>query len=173
MDEVDRLAAHIGFREFGESLQAAANAVFPNDSQCRYKKVHALILCWEDEDPSLPVSIEIEKLFSVFEDVYHFESEVWKIPDEDCHSEVNEKILEFNKKGGKRKDHLKIVYYAGHAKLTSNRLLAWTRYVSLHVFVSNISSSLQVAGATTKALGAPQSSGAVFRMCLKNQRAMR
>jgi hypothetical protein len=130
LDEIDRWAAHIGLQEFAEGLQAAAKAVFPNETGSRYTKVFVLILCWKDEDPNLPVSIEISRLFDVFKDTYHFETEIWQIPDEDCHSIVNEKILEFNKLGGKRKDHLKIVYYAGHAKLTSNRLLAWTRYAS-------------------------------------------
>lgn len=78
MDEIDRWAAHIGLQEFGESLQAAANAVFPNDSQSRYTKVHVLMLCWEDEDPNLPVSIEIQKLFDVFTDIYRFETEIWR-----------------------------------------------------------------------------------------------
>lgn len=32
-DDIDRWRAHIGLREFGDGLQAAAKAVFPNEQQ--------------------------------------------------------------------------------------------------------------------------------------------
>jgi hypothetical protein len=63
-----------------------------------------------------------EGLYNIFKGVYHFDTEVWDIPDEDCHVEVNQKILDFSKTGGNSKDDLKIVYYAGHGRLM-NRLL--------------------------------------------------
>jgi hypothetical protein len=87
------------------------------------------MLCWEDEDPQLPVSIEIQKLLEVFRDTYHYATEVWRIPDQGCHSKLNKKILDFTEIGSDSKEHLKIVYYAGHARLTKNRLLTWTRSV--------------------------------------------
>jgi len=126
-DEIDRWQHHIAFQQFGDDLQSAAAAIFPNTATSRYKNVYVLMIKWEDEDPKLPVSQEIKNLERVFKDIYHFETEVWSIPDVDCHAEVNEKILDFKRVGGNCKDDLKIVYYAGHGKLTRNRQLSWTR----------------------------------------------
>jgi hypothetical protein len=61
----------------------------------RYTAVHVLLLCWEDEDPKLPVSIEVEELRDVFKNVYNFDAEVWKIPSEGSHKLLNRKILDF------------------------------------------------------------------------------
>jgi hypothetical protein len=115
-------------KAFGENLQKAANAVFPNDNKSRYIKVSVLLLSWQDEDPKLPVSDEIKILEEIFRAMYHFETEHWKIPDENSHYVVNEKVLAFVKPGGQSAEHLKIIYYAGHARLTHERSLAWTRY---------------------------------------------
>lgn len=87
-DDISRWLCHIDLQSFGKGLQAAARAVFPNTSKSRYTKVSVLTLCWEDEDPNLPVSIEIEKLKSVFRDMYGFETELWKIPDRNCLSRL-------------------------------------------------------------------------------------
>jgi len=127
LDDIDRWQFHISLQEFGEGLHAAAKAVFPNDARSRYSKVFALILCWEDEDPQLPVSVEINRLFQVFRYTYNFQTEVWKIPNHNCHAKTNQKILDFVEEGDDNSRHLKIVYYAGHAKLSKNRLLTWTR----------------------------------------------
>lgn len=127
LDDIDRWRYHISLQEFGEGLHAAAQAVFPNDARSRYTKVFVLMLCSEDEDPNLPVSTEIDKLFDVFKNTYNFETEVWKIPDRNCHARSNQKILDFVETGGDSPNHLKIVYYAGHAKLSKNRLLTWIR----------------------------------------------
>jgi hypothetical protein len=126
-EDIDRWQHHIAFQQFGEDLQAAAAAVFPNTRTSRYRKVYVLMLKWEDEDPKLPVSEEIKRLDRVFKDVYHFETEIWSIPDFDCHAAVNQKILDFKRIGCNCKNDLKIVYYAGHGKLTKNRLLSWIR----------------------------------------------
>lgn len=127
IDDFDRWQSHIGLKTFGEGLNAAAKAIFPNERRSRYTKVYVLMLSWADEDPDLPVSIEILNLYKVFKDIYHFDVEVWRIPDDACHIELNQKVLDFVKLGGDSDDHLKIVYYAGHARLTKNRRLAWTR----------------------------------------------
>ena len=58
LSDIDRWQHHISLQSFGDGLQAAANAVFPNVSNSRYSKVSVLMLCWEDEDPGLPVSLE-------------------------------------------------------------------------------------------------------------------
>ena len=130
-DDISRWQWHIGLQDFGKSLQVAANAIFPNTSKLRYKTVSTLLLSWEDEDPNLPVSIEINELSAVFEDGYGFETEKWKIPDQNSHARLNRKILDFVVTEDDPRDYLFIVYYAGHAKLTSDRLLSWTRFVAL------------------------------------------
>src|SRR5450756_711788 len=61
-DDISRWQCHIDLETFGQSLHAAAKAIFPNTSKTRYKKVSVLMLCWEDEDPKLPVSEEIKNL---------------------------------------------------------------------------------------------------------------
>jgi hypothetical protein len=125
--DFDKWLYHTGFKEWGDDLHEAAKAVFPNTAPARYRNVHVLMLKWEDEDPNLPVSREITRLFKVFQDLYRFQTEVWDIKDVACHAEVNQKILDFSRLGGDNKEDLKIVYYAGHGKLTKNRLLSWTR----------------------------------------------
>jgi hypothetical protein len=127
-DEIDQWRCHIALQRFGRELQEAANNAFPNTTTSRYTNVYVLLLSWEDEDPQLPVSLEILELFRVFKDIYRFETETWHIPEDDCHAEVCQKILDFKKVGGNSQEHLKIVYYAGHGKLERNRLLSWTRY---------------------------------------------
>jgi hypothetical protein len=72
LDDIDRWTSHIDMQRFGESLQVAVNAVFPNETKSRYKRVSVLMLSWADEDPRLPVSMEIDKLAAVLEDTYHF-----------------------------------------------------------------------------------------------------
>ncbi|KAL5315687.1 hypothetical protein ACEPPN_016557 [Leptodophora sp. 'Broadleaf-Isolate-01'] len=124
--DIDRWRYHIGLKQFGEALGAAAKAVFPNTSKSRYTRVSVLMIQWEDEDPRLPVSIEIEKLYDVFTKIYHFETEIWKIPDQGSHASTNRKILDFIENDSK--DHLRIIYYAGHGELTKNRLLSWTSW---------------------------------------------
>lgn len=126
--DIDHWQCHIDLREFGQCLQAAANAVFPNEATSRYTDVSVLMLCWEDEDPQLPVSFEITRLFEVFQDIYHFNTEIWKIPDENPHHRLNKKILDFVEPTDSSNEHLKVVYYAGHGKLSRERTLLWTRY---------------------------------------------
>ena len=93
-EEITRWLCHVDLQSFGEGLQAAAKAVFPNPSRSRYTKVSVLTLSWEDEDPNLPVSIEIEKLEAMFRDVYGFATEHWSVPDRNSHAQLNRKILD-------------------------------------------------------------------------------
>ncbi|KAK0108101.1 hypothetical protein ONS95_002922 [Cadophora gregata] len=124
--DLDRWRYHIDFQKFSSDLQAAANAVFPNDTKSRYTKVSVLMLSWENEDPNLPVSQEIDKLYNVFRNLYQYETDRWTIPDDNCHYKLTEKIMDYVKPAEDSKTHLKIVYYAGHARLTETRLLVWT-----------------------------------------------
>jgi hypothetical protein len=97
------------------------------------------MLSWEDEDPNLPVSIEIEDLDNIFKHVYGFETEIWRIQDQNCHAVVTRKILDLVTIDDDPKEHLFIVYYAGHAKLTKDRLLSWTRLVARITFPASLS----------------------------------
>ncbi|KAH7350614.1 hypothetical protein BKA65DRAFT_475994 [Rhexocercosporidium sp. MPI-PUGE-AT-0058] len=124
--DLDRWRYHIDFQKFSSDLQAAANAVFPNDTKSRYTKVSVLMLSWANEDPNLPVSQEIDKLYDVFQNQYRYKTDRWTIPDENCHYKLTEKIMDYVKPAEDSKTHLKIVYYAGHARLTETRLLVWT-----------------------------------------------
>jgi len=123
--DLDRLNYHINLQEFGRGLQTAANAVFSSDRRSKYTRVSAILLSWEDEDPRLPVSLEISALRDVFVNLYGFDVEEWQIPAVDSHMELNLKILEFLKDSST--NHLKIVYYAGHGKLSNHGQAVWTR----------------------------------------------
>ncbi|TVY84214.1 Transcription factor atf1 [Lachnellula suecica] len=63
----------------------------------------------------------------VFDDVYKFGTEHWTIPDVDSHYKLTEKVMAFVRPTSD-KTQLKIVYYAGHARLMSTRTLAWTSW---------------------------------------------
>jgi hypothetical protein len=132
--ELDKLQYHIDLQDIGLKLQNAANAAFPNDRRMRYKTVYVLLLYWEDEDPKLPVSVEVEELSDVFHTVYRFIVDVWQIPSEESHKRLNQKILDFVELGGDSKEDLKIVYYGGHGMLGHNRQACWVKYVHLDSF---------------------------------------
>lgn len=123
--ELDRLHYHVDLQEFAKTLQGAVNAAFSSDRRSRYSQVSALLLSWEDEDPQLPVSIEIKALKDVFIDLYGFEVEEWQIPATESHMELNLRVLNFLKDSNTK--HLKIVYYAGHGKLSNHGQSLWTR----------------------------------------------
>jgi hypothetical protein len=71
----------------------------------------------------------MEKLETVFQNLYQFDTEHWKIPNEHCHHKLTKKIVDFVEPTDESAKHLKIVYYAGHARLLETRVLAWTRCV--------------------------------------------
>ena len=123
--DLDRLNYHISLQDFGSGLQKAANAVFSSDRNSRYTNVDVILLSWEDEDPNLPVSIEIKDLAKTFTEIYGFDVEEWLIPARNSHNRLQTKVLHFLGSGDPK--HLKIVYYAGHGYLTNHGQLAWTR----------------------------------------------
>ena len=94
-DDFHRWQAHIGLKNFGDGLHAAAQAIFPSESGSQYSKVYVLMLCWENETPDQPLPIDIGRLFKVFEGVYHFATEVWRIPNENSQVEIDQRILDF------------------------------------------------------------------------------
>lgn len=123
--DLDRLNYHVDLENFGKGLQNAAHAVFSSERRSRYTQVSALLLSWEDEDPQLPVSLEINTLKDVLVNLYGFEVEEWKIPARDSHIGLNRKILQFLEDSSTK--HLKVVYYAGHGKLSNHGQAIWTR----------------------------------------------
>lgn len=125
--DLDRLNYHVDLQDFGASLQKATNAVFSSDRRSKYNQVSALLLSWEDEDPQLPVSIEIKDLKDVFVNMYGFEVDEWQIPAVSSHGALNMKVLRFLEDSNPK--HLKIVYYAGHGKLSNHGQAMWTRLV--------------------------------------------
>ena len=115
--------------EFAVELQGAAKSLYLNGNRSRYSNVYVLILRWESEDPKLPVSCEIEELYKVLDETYHYDIEVFQIPDNRSHAKVSQKINTFIELNNDSNLDLKIVYYAGHSILSKTRDLIWSRYV--------------------------------------------
>jgi hypothetical protein len=110
-------------------LQEAAKSLYLNGNRSRYSNVYVLILKWESEDPKLPVSCEIEELCKVLDEIYHYDIEIFEIPDNRSHAKVSQKINTFIELNNDSNFDLKIVYYAGHSRLSKTRDLVWSRYV--------------------------------------------
>ena len=128
-DEIDRWQRHIGMQDFAKDVQRAAESVYPNHNRSRYSNVYVLIFKWKTEDPKLPVWYEIEELRDVLDQIYGYEIEIFEIPDQKSHAKVVEKITALITINDDSKDDLKIVYYAGHSRLSDTRDLVWSRYV--------------------------------------------
>lgn len=131
-----------------------------------------IILSWKDEDPHLPVSLEIKELSKTLADMYNYNVEEWLIPADDSHNKLQTKVLQFL--GDSDPRHLKIVYYAGHGKLTNHGQPAWTRYVFLKYFLSFkclTRNYLQVVEIVDEK-DAPRSNGQEFKIRWKNHAPM-
>lgn len=92
----------------------------------RYKEIHALLLSWEDDN--LGVVNEIDELYDVFRQIYHFEVERWSIPSKRSHNTLAAKLLGFLA-DYESKDNLLIVYYGGHGSMNDDRQCVWSWYV--------------------------------------------
>ncbi|KAF7933216.1 hypothetical protein EAE99_003101 [Botrytis elliptica] len=123
--DLSQLQYHITLRDFGEKVQKAANAAYSNDQKIKYARVYALLILWEDEDPQLPVSLEVHELGVVLASIYKYEVQIYRIPSGGSHKKLNQKILDFVELGGDNKEDLKIVYYGGHGMLAQNRQPCW------------------------------------------------
>ena len=124
--------------DFGKALQNTARAIYPNDKGSKYSQVYVLLISWQTGDPRLPVSHEIKALREVFEDVYHYNVEEFRIPDSASHVAVSERINAFINVNDDSSEDLKIVYYAGHSLLSlRNKELVWCQYV-VHVCVFDV-----------------------------------
>ena len=109
--------------ELTADLEAATHAVWSRRHHSRYSKACALFLRWESDD--LGVMKESNDLQHVFQDMYHYQVESYRIPDERPDTSLKLRTLQFLEHDGK--DALLIVYYAGHAKksIQSNAAPVW------------------------------------------------
>ncbi|KAF5877803.1 putative glucose-methanol-choline oxidoreductase protein [Botrytis fragariae] len=105
--DLSQLHHHITIRDFGEKLQKAANAAYPNDQQAKYTRIYVLLLLWDGEDPALHVLIEVHELGIVLASIYN-------------HKKLNQKILDFIELGDDNKEDLKFVYHGEHGMLAQN-----------------------------------------------------
>ena len=84
-----------------------------------YKKVKALLLCWEENSDDLSVHPEVTRLKSVLETRFHYEAQIETIDNNNIEQRVqvcvNAIVANFvHKNDGS--DNLLIVYYSGHGK---------------------------------------------------------
>src|SRR6266516_3644906 len=107
---------------FVKKVEQAAIAAFPNKNSTRYSGVFALLLSWEEDD--LNVITEIKALKEVFNKLYGFVTEEWKIPSDDSHGELGDRLRKFTKAYAKD-DSLLIIYYGGHGFLNKARQSVW------------------------------------------------
>ncbi|KAG4437476.1 hypothetical protein IFR05_007031 [Cadophora sp. M221] len=112
-------------RDTARKIQVDIEESFPNDGKTRYSSVYVLLLCWADEEPKLPVSLELDRLQDVFLGRYGFSTEKWEIPHESSHNKLAAKIMDFIELGGDSRRDLKIIYYGGHGMLNKGRQPVW------------------------------------------------
>ncbi len=85
---------------------------FAGWQRSHYTDVSVLLLRWAADN--LGVIDEVLRLEKTFRERYNFSTEQWDIPSEEPEHELTSKMLEFCK-GKTKKDHLLILYYAGHS----------------------------------------------------------
>lgn len=118
--------AHIeNVQQFSKDLSAAVQAIWPTRHESRYSDVQVLILSWEDDD--LGVYKEIDELKRTFRELYKYKVSEWTIPWDKPERRLNLKVGEFLEEHDD-KDHLLIVYYAGHGFLNEQRIPMWAAY---------------------------------------------
>ena len=111
--DISNVSTHIpSFSDLTADLEAATRAVRSQRHESRYSKVYALFLRWTSDD--LGVVTESNDLQVVFQDLYHYQVESYKIPDERPDTALKRRLLKFLEKDAE--DTLLIIYYAGHAK---------------------------------------------------------
>lgn len=104
----------------------------------KYARVYALLILWEDEDPQLPVSLEVHELGVVLASIYKYEVQIYRIPSGGSHKRLNQKILDFVELGGDNKEDLKIVYFGGHGMLAQiGSLVGWGKS-SINIFYETL-----------------------------------
>jgi hypothetical protein len=130
-------------QQFSEDLSAAVKAAWPTRHESRYSDVQVLILSWEDDD--LGVSEEIEDLRRTFRDLFNYGVTEWRIPQHKPERKLNLEAGKFLEKHDS-KDHLLIVYYAGHGCLNEQRIPMWAAYVFFFIVIHRSLGSLVIGG---------------------------
>ncbi|KAK0639184.1 hypothetical protein B0T16DRAFT_462884 [Cercophora newfieldiana] len=103
---------HVTQSSFTTQLDLAVRAAWASRHRCKYVDVKVLLMSWQSDD--LGVRDEVSALESVFRDIYRFDVEWWKIPDESPGRDATKKVIQFVESGN-TPDTLLILYYAGHA----------------------------------------------------------
>ncbi|KAL8856804.1 MAG: hypothetical protein Q9178_006641 [Gyalolechia marmorata] len=103
-------------------LNDAVTAACPKARSTRYRRVYVLLLCWTDDD--LGVETELDKLEAVFQTVYHYTTDQWKIPSSSSHNALVFRIMQVIQ-GFASKDELFITYYGGHGYMNDDRQCVW------------------------------------------------
>jgi len=82
----------------------------------------------------LPVVVEMQQLQRVLEDVFHYEVQVFEIPEHRSHSKVVRRIADFIELNDDSQEDLKIVYYGGHGETNISKDLLFHRFVLVSHF---------------------------------------
>ena len=103
--------------DFTRDLQSALEASWKSRqdvTRSKYKAVKALLVSWEDDD--LGVEAEVDVLGQMFEEVYHYDVEKWKIPAVNSFRALDKRVRSVAEEIWETPSSLFIVYYAGHAR---------------------------------------------------------
>jgi hypothetical protein len=119
------------FEEFRDTANEALQGAFPVHRQPRNATVSVLMLSWEDDD--LGVMSELIRLRQVFDQEYHFDTEIWEIPSQKPTRRLCDKIIEWKESCCENQVQqgeplpLLILYYGGHAEEKVNNHCVWRR----------------------------------------------
>lgn len=103
-------------------LNQSLSAAFPRATRSRYHDVYVLLLSWEDDD--LGVESEINELDYVFENVYRYRTDQWRIPTSKSHNALVRRVMEALEEAEAR-NVLLVVYYGGHGYMNDDRHCVW------------------------------------------------
>ena len=67
----------------------------------------------------------VNELRDVFNDVYHYATEEWKIPSSRSHNSLAYKLIQFLEEH-ETIDSLLIIYYGGHGGMNDDRQCVWS-----------------------------------------------
>lgn len=95
-----------------KQLAEASSAAWPA-TPAPYNKVKVFLMSWEKDD--LDTDTELACLASIFQGLYHYDTESWKIPLRRSAAELSRKIASVIEADGKE-GNLIIFYYTGHAR---------------------------------------------------------
>ncbi|KAI0389999.1 hypothetical protein F5Y17DRAFT_462218, partial [Xylariaceae sp. FL0594] len=149
--DISRVNYHVKhLPDFAKALEDSAARAFPTVGELqRYKKTHALLLCWDSDD--LFVRPELEDLEACFQYGYNFDTERFTIPSDNAHLDLTLKIGAMIKEH-ESNDTLLIVYYGGHARIDEARQSAWC--AKLYGPIPSQAPVTEKAWALTSGLGA-------------------